>query len=304
MKILKLFVILYLFASGSLLAQRQGLTASFGDSLKIFNAFSFSPDGKKLYTSERILSHYNNGRPVYKTWGSGRPQITLYEYDLEDYKLSNKHQLSFANDSLDSTPHLNFSGTRLYFNSRRAIPGSDTLDGKLHIWFSEKTKDGWTEAQYLQEVNFPGFHSAYAQELVDGSLVYQSNMSGSIPGTDGVSSLDFWKSELKNGVFQKPVNVSALNSAFHEDQLVIDKTGKTIIFTRVEGNEIEPYISIMENGQWRNPRKLLLTSVPGFTEQSPRLSSDGKIFFFAHGSLVMHISLQELLTEEEIEILR
>ncbi len=297
-------ILMILLITSPLQGQREGFTV-FGDSLKIVGAFSFSPDGKHLYTSEPKIIAHKGSKAVYARWNKNkRLQLSLYVYDLDGNTLSNKRQLPFANDSLDSSPHVNFEGNRIYFNSRRPVPGSTELDGKGHVWYSEKTMDGWSDAKYISEINQKGYWSAYCQELKDGSLIFQSNIQKSVAVEEESSSLDFWKSDFINGQYQKPRPIDALNSKHHEDQIVVDQEESFVIFTRVEGDEMTAHISQKKGEKWTTPRELHLTSETGFKEQSPRLSPDGKTFFFAHGTLVMSIPLKEILTSEECKELK
>ncbi|MEQ9425318.1 MAG: hypothetical protein RJQ09_12915 [Cyclobacteriaceae bacterium] len=301
MRLILLVLLLTAFAAS---AQREGFKV-FGDSLEVYNAFTFSPDGKKLYTSEFTRITTPEGEPDVERWGDrNRPKVTLYEYDLIEGNPKNKRKLAFANDSLDSSPHLNFRGDKLYFSSRRPLPGADSLDGKAHVWFSEKQTNGeWSEANCFEEINEAGYYTMYAQELADGSIMYQSNVPGSVKNESGENSQDFWISEFKNGTYQEPQNVTSLNTGIQEDQLVVNRKNNLIIFTRNNDSEMYAFYSLKVNGVWNEPKELFLTDLPGFKEQSPRLSPDGQTFYFAHGLLVMSIPLAELLSEEDIKLI-
>ncbi len=270
-----------------------------GDSIKVYNAFTFSPDGRKMFTSEpHRIKNPDGGGLLLPRWGSrNRPWVTLYQYDLDDNSLPiNRNKLPFANDSLDSSPHINFSGDRIYFNSRRPIPGSTELDGVMHVWYSEKDASGnWSDPKYFEEINRKNYYSSYAQELGDGSVMFQSNIPGSVDDGQGKPSQDLWMSIQKDGRYQPPVNVENLNSTIHEDQLVINRNGDLIIFTRYDEKEMYLFYSTKKIGEWTEPVELFITDQGGFKEQSPRLTIDESNFCFAHGLLVMCAPLEELL---------
>jgi len=270
-----------------------------GDSLEVYNSFTFSPDGKKLYTSEPHRIHSPDSSGLYlPRWGAkNRPWVTLFEYDLNENNLPiNRRKLAFANDSLDSSPHINFAGNRIYFSSRRPVPGSDELDGVMHVWYSDKSEDGsWSPPRYFEEINRANYYSAYAQELSDGSILYQSNIPGGVVSKDGTSSQDLWISKYEGGKYGAPENVTALNSAIHEDQLVVNQASTLVLFTRYDEKEMHLFYSTKEGGSWTEPVELLITDVSGFKEQSPRLSIDEDQFCFAHGLLLMCAPLEEVL---------
>lgn len=214
-------------------------------------------------------------------------------------ELTAKRELEFSEGSLDAAPHMNFAGTRIYFNSRRPLPGRSQSDGKLHTWYAEKRNGKWSEAKPVERLNLDGIHTAYTQELADGSLVFQSDRPGSVKGGSGAPSLDLWIAKRRNGGYLEPENLSEVNSEDHEGSFVISRNGNLLIFTRALAREMQVYVSVRRQGVLQKPRKLHLTSAPGFVEQSPRLSPDGKTFYFAHNFVIMHIPLRELLTRGE-----
>jgi len=306
MKTLKLVIILYCCISMNAFGQRQGFISTFGDSIKITNGFSFSLDGKKLYTSERIPIGKQGGRHIWKTYGESRRLSTsLFEYDIIGNKLHNRKKVSIGNDSLDYYPCLSYDNARLFFVSRRVIPELNAADSShTHIWMSEKAGDEWGSSQYVEALNTIGYSSAYAQQLKDGSVIFISNIPGSVSGANGKPSLDFWISEWKNGAFQKPTNFEFFNTEYDEEHPFIDRTGNIFIFKRNINEESHVFLSIKENGVWRQPRQLYLSDLGSYDEHSPRLSSDGKTFYFSYSFTIMHIPFKELLSKEEIKILK
>ncbi|MDX1941121.1 MAG: hypothetical protein SFU99_11250 [Saprospiraceae bacterium] len=305
MKTLKLFLILYFCTSLNAFGQRQGLISTFGDLIKITNGFSFSPDGRKLYTSERTSVGKQSGRHVWKTYKGGRMAVTLFEYDLKNGNVYNKRKMSFANDSLDYYPNLNFEGNRIFFVSRRPAPQLNAPDSTFtHIWMAEKVGDHWNSPQYIEALNTIGYHSCYAQQLKDGSVIFISNKPGSKPGPNGNLSLDLWISEWKNGAFQEPINFEFFNSVDEEEQPYMDQTERIFIFKRNFNDESNVFLSIKENGKWREPRQIYLSDFGGYDEHCPKLSRDGKTFYLSYNLTIMHIPLKELLSEEEMKILK
>ncbi|MBK9154897.1 MAG: PD40 domain-containing protein [Chloracidobacterium sp.] len=280
-------------------AQRRGLTVSFGDSASIFNTFTFSPDGKRLYTSERIVSRMENGRPIFETWGDNRPKTSIFEYQIVNGELTGRKEVEFADGVHDFAPHMNFAGTRIYFNSRRPLADEEKSDGKLHSWYSEIQNGKWSRAKQVEGINLAGVHTAYVQELDDGSLVFQSDRAGSVAGRGGGPSLDLWITRRFNGRYLEPENLRSINSEYDEGAFVVSKNGKLLIFTRVVEREMEVCVSVKKQGEWEPPRPLHLTSASGFVEQSPRLSPNGKTFYFAHNALILEAPLRDLLNSEE-----
>ncbi len=78
---------------------------------------------------------------------------------IEEGKLTIPEMAPFTYDCIEGYPCFTPDGKRLYYISRRPVAGQDTTSVWGNIWFIDKTKDGWSEPEYLDSpVNDLGPH--------------------------------------------------------------------------------------------------------------------------------------------------
>lgn len=110
------------------------------------------------------------------------------------------------------------------------------------------------------------------------SLLFQSNRPG------GAGDHDLYLSVKKDGQWQKPVNLSLLNSNSFDGLSHISPAGDMILFTSNRGNEDvnnqDLYASIRKNGQWTKPVKLPAPVNTNHYDAMPAISPDGKWLYF------------------------
>ena len=124
----------------------------------------------------------------------------------------------------DDVPFFSPDGKRLYFISRRPLPG-ETQRGSEKIWYADRTADGWSVPQPLDpKVNSVDKHWQFS---LDGEKnIY---FAGRPPDSRGMS--DIYLARFSGGPYAKPVNLGdPFNTTAVEDTPFIAPDGSYIIF--------------------------------------------------------------------------
>ncbi|MBN2266405.1 MAG: ankyrin repeat domain-containing protein [Candidatus Aminicenantes bacterium] len=171
----------------------------------------------------------------------------------------------------DDVPFFSTDGKRLYFISRRPLPG-ETERGSERIWFVDRTTGGWTEPKPL-DPNVNSMHMHWEFSLDRSGNVF---FSGRPPDSRGMSDV-YW-ARFAAGAYQKPVNLGdPINSPGIEDTPFIAPDGSYLLFSR----QFDLWISFRgADGAWSEPVDL----GPGVNSPSielcPIVTADGKYLFF------------------------
>jgi outer membrane protein OmpA-like peptidoglycan-associated protein len=96
---------------------------------------------------------------------------------------------------------------------------------------------------------------------------------------------DFYISKKKDSIWQKGVELTALNTDDNEGAHCISADGRVLVFTgcnRPDGlGSCDLYISILTNGEWSKPKNMGSTVNSSNWEGQPSLSADGQALYFA-----------------------
>jgi Tol biopolymer transport system component len=242
---------------------------------------AFTPDGTTLYYLKDtpdfsfwtiVVSHFKNG-----TWST--PEVA-----------------PFSGQYADADPFITSDGSKMYFISNRPVNGKSKED--LDIWMMEKSGDGWSEPKNLGEpVNSTG-NEWYPTVASDRTLYFGSNRPG------GKGRNDLYSSKFVDGKYLTPENLGdPINTKDDEYEPYIAPDQSYLIFMagRPDGfGGFDLYISYKRDGKW-TPAKNLgeKFSSEGF-EYSPKLSPDGKYFFFTSTRGFGSQRLKKKLNYEEL----
>lgn len=229
---------------------------------------TFSPEGRTFYFVKStpdanfwtiVLSRFDNGK-----WTE--PQVA-----------------PFSGQYSDADEFITADGKRMFFISRRPVSSniSPNAAGKLDIWVMDKTGGGdWSEPKNLgTPVNSEG--SEYFPTLTnDGALYFGSGRKG------GKGGIDLYRSRLVNGRYQEPENLGdAINTQFDEFEPYIAPDESFLIFMaagRPDGlGGFDLFISYNRGGAWTNAQNLGAPINSAADELSPKITPDGKYFFWA-----------------------
>ncbi len=226
---------------------------------KLHSAPVFTPDGKEVYFSAMDFSiQYSEKIFVMKMINSSwtPPQIA-----------------SFSGSYFDGSPSISKNGEYLFFSSARKEDGSGMNETvERNIWFVEKVTDGWSSPKPLN-LGTPRWENG--SDMSDqGNLFFDSGdiyiIKFSPDGTEIAEKLS-----------------DAVNSDKTELHPCIAPDERFLVFysSRVGhygsgGGDL--YISFKDNGgKWQRAKNLGEQFNKGHLSTSfPRLSPDGKYFFF------------------------
>jgi ankyrin repeat protein/L-ascorbate metabolism protein UlaG (beta-lactamase superfamily) len=171
----------------------------------------------------------------------------------------------------DDVPFFSADGKRLYFISRRPLPG-ETQRGEERIWYTDRAPDGWAEPKPLDpNVNSVHKHWEFSLDR-EGNLYF----AGRPPDSRGAS--DIYVARLSNGAYEKPFNLGdPINTPGIEDTPFVAPDGSYLLFSR----QFDLWVSFRgPNGAWGEPIKLGPEVNSPSIELCPMVTADGKYLFF------------------------
>jgi Tol biopolymer transport system component len=222
---------------------------------------AFTPDGRTVYFTKSttnlgfwtiVVSHFRNG-----AWTT--PEVA-----------------PFSGQYSDADPFVSPDGKRLFFISRRPVPGFSRREP--HIWFVERTSAGWSEPKNVTILNGDS-GEYYPSVAADGTLYFAAIRPG------GKGRNDLYRSRIVDGAYQAPENLGEpLNSPLNEGDTVVAPDQSFLIVTITgrpdDMGASDLYISEHKDGAWSAPRHLGPKVNSKALEFCPILSPDGKYLFF------------------------
>ena len=225
----------------------------------------FSLDGKTFY--------FVKSTPDANFW-------TIVFSQLVNGKWSALQVAPFSGQYSDADEFITHDGKQMFFISKRPLSKATREPRKLDIWVMDRTATGWSEPRNLgSPVNSE--ESEYFPTLTnDGTLYFGSRRAG------GKGGVDLYRSRFVTGKYQEPENLGdAINTEFDEYEPFIAPDESFLIFMaggRPDGlGGFDLYISYNRNGRWTKAKNLGAPINSAADELSPRITPDGKYFFWA-----------------------
>lgn len=195
-------------------------------------------------------------------------------------KWSTPEIASFSGRYRDADPMLSPDGTKLLFASDRPVHGEEKHD--YDIWMVEKTSTGWSEPKHLEAPINSDYNEYFASIAANGTIYFSSNRPGA---KGGEGDADIYRSRLVDGKYSEAEHLSeAVNSAAFELDCVIAPDDSFLligVYGRPDGyGNYDIYISNNVNGNWTPAQNLGPKINTSARDYSPRISPDGKYFFF------------------------
>ncbi|MFN7949882.1 MAG: hypothetical protein U0Z53_31325 [Blastocatellia bacterium] len=228
---------------------------------------AFTPDGQTLY--------FVKSTPTFSFW-------TILVSRFAGGRWTEPEVAPFSGRYSDADPFITADGGQLYFISARPAPNAAPGAARnLDIWVMDKTATGWSEPRNLgAPVNSAGAEW-YPTLTRDGTIYFGSDRPGGKGGTD------LYCARLVAGKYAEPENLGAtLNTEFDEYEPFIAPDESFLIFMasgRPDGlaKSADLFISHRRNGAWTKAENLGEPINSNATEYAPKISPDGKYFFFA-----------------------
>lgn len=225
---------------------------------------AFTPDGITLY--------YLKASPNFSYW-------TMVSSAFRNGRWQAPAVVPWSGQYRDADPFLTPDGQHLYFISDRPVDGKAKED--LDIWVVDRQGSGWSAPRHLDApVNSPG-NEWFPTLAADGTIYFGSDREG------GLGKTDLYRCRRAGGAYGPAENLGPnVNSAFDEFEPLINADQTLLIFMasgRPEGKGGgDLYVSSSTDGTtWQPARNLGEPINSRFLEISPKVSPDGKWFFFA-----------------------
>jgi Tol biopolymer transport system component len=248
---------------------------------------AFTPDGKTLY--------FLKNTPSFNHW-------TIVVFREQNGKWSRPEVAPFSGQFSDADPFITLDGERFFFISTRPVNGKAKED--TDIWMMKKKDNGsgapasWSEPEHLAAVNSEA-NEWFPTVSKNGNLYFGSERPG------GKGRCDLYVSRLVDGKYQALENLGEpINTAANEVEPFIAPDESYLIFAGTGLPEsrgaYDLYVSFRRDGAWTKPINLgdKINSV-GW-DFSPKVSPDGKWFFFTSSRSFADKPLEKRLSYKEL----
>lgn len=248
---------------------------------------AFTPDGKQIF--------FIKNSPDFSYW-------TIVTSRLAGGKWTTPEVAPFSGQYRDADPFITADGRHFLFISGR--PSGDGPKRDLDIWIMDRQPDGaWSEPRRAGgDINSEA-NEWFPAMTGDGTIFFGSERAG------GKGGVDIWMARLVDGKYAPAENLgAAINGEANEYEPYVTPDGKTMIVA-VEGRAdslggFDLYLSTRgADGAWTPLKNLGKEINTPFWEFAPKLSPDGKTFYFAsnrrtqRGPRTKRFSYQELIDQ-------
>jgi Tol biopolymer transport system component len=226
----------------------------------------FSPDGREFAFARAAA-------PA----GSKDPNFQMYTMRLGTQRWEAPVLFPANGPSFDMDMEYSNDGNRLYWVGLQPVDGK--MPQGMRMYYSDRKGNGWGPAQLGPEAVNALDMVLYPSITADNAMYFPARAADSLGGTD------IYRSEFRDGKYQKPVNIGApVNTRDGESDLVVARDGSyMIVSSRREGGQGEGdlYISFRQpDGRWGALRNMGAGINSDKSEYCPKLSHDGKYLFF------------------------
>jgi ankyrin repeat protein len=225
----------------------------------------FSPDGKEVFICLQYRERY------------GERGQYIFHAQMENNQWTDLQNPSFTTKYRNGGGTFSKDGKRFYFHTNRPVEVGAEPNPSPHIWYVEKTKNGWGDPIYLGEtVNSEGFcGSPWMTD--NGTLYFSANR--------GTENTDVYRSRQVDGRFQNPEKLPVPISTHHYDSLsYVAPDESFLIIYRIDFtgpvNVRDLLIFFNQDDSWSEPKSLKDSlNLKGSDLLKACLSPDGKYLF-------------------------
>lgn len=235
---------------------------------------TFSRNGKEFFYGVNVAA---KAEIRYSKWVLGKwtePEVIM------------SHDIFGYND-----PMLSVDEKKMYFISDQAISGESQKD--YDIWYSERTNDVWSAPINAGPMINTESNEYYISFTESGAMYFASNTDAP-PGKG--NNFDIYKSEFKEGKFQKAVKMP-FNSEHYEADVFVAPDESYVIFAAEKPEGLgrgDLYISFQENGGWATPVNMGEPINDLGHQLCPFVTYDGKYFLFTSNQDIYWVSAEIL----------
>jgi Tol biopolymer transport system component len=221
-------------------------------------AGTFSPDGKEFFFTKVIEAP--NKHIMYTTIKDGKwtePSLSPISYECSE-----------------AEPHISPDGKKLFYASRRPLPGNTEVASSSNIWISNKSGNSWSKPYLLENPFKDNNFLMYVTSSNNGTIYFRSRR--------GV-----FLSRFIDGKYAEPEFLpEEINAPTKGNHPYIAPDESYIIFDTIRNppagfGSSDLFISFRKSdGSWTKAVNMgEIINSEGY-EVTPSVSSDGKFFFF------------------------
>jgi Tol biopolymer transport system component len=185
---------------------------------------------------------------------------------------------SFSGQYWDADPYFSKDGKTLYFISNRPVNEGQAMKD-FDIWKVDFDEGSWGKPTRLSPPINSDSSEYYPTFTDDGTIYFGSRRKG------GKGASDIYRSRLENGEYRTAENLGgSINTEGNEFEPFIAFDESFLIFMATPTESLDQgdfFISYNQNGNWTKAVKLPVPFNSDVTEFSPKVTRDGKYFFFS-----------------------
>jgi len=207
------------------------------------------------------------------------------QLDNEDFFISTKKEnewtgaknfRSINTHSNEGAQSITADGKAIFFAAKDRKGGYGNFD----IWMSYKVGDSWSAPANLGDAINSAYWESQPSISADGKTLYFCSKR-----PDGIGSYDIYKSEWKNGKWNKAENLGKTVNTEEEEQCpFIHHDNETLYFSskgHIGMGQADLFLTKKEKSGWSTPKNLGYPINTNFTESSLIVSSNGRNAYFA-----------------------
>ncbi len=241
---------------------------------------AFAPDGKTIY--------FLKDSPDFSYW-------TIFVSRFQNGRWTKPEIAPFSGQYRDADPFITVDGSKLLFISDRPVPGKAHRD--LDIWAMDWNGNEWGPPRNLGAPVNSESAEWYPTMAADGTLYFGSGRTG------GQGKTDLWRARLSGGHYTETENLGRpVNSELDEFEPYIATDQSFLIFmaeNREGRGDTDLYVTYQRNGAWTKPQSLPGSINSTASEYSPKISPDGKYFFWTSTRNLQNATPSKPLSTEE-----
>lgn len=186
---------------------------------------------------------------------------------------------SFSGRYSDVDPFLTPDGSRMYFISKRPLPGSGTVQPRdnFDIWYVDREGDDWSEPRHVEGPIATDGDEYYPAVAANGTMYFSGRRE------EGKRDYDLYRSKLVDGSYAEPERLGeAINSESHEIDVYVDPQERYLIFVsyREGQGRGDLYVSYNRAGEWTAAENLGDAVNTSAREFCPMVTPDGQTLYF------------------------
>ena len=233
---------------------------------------------------EHNLTISPNGDEMFFTTSSGdHKHYAIIHVQRKNNIWAKPEIASFSGNHSDMGPRFSPDGKKVYFCSKRPVPGSMEENSNYDLWVIDKHGESLSEPVHLGSPINTDKNEAFPSIAVNGTIYYHY-------WEEKGSESDIYFSRFKNGKYQRPQRLEfGISTEQYEGGPFIAPDESYLLFQAIRPDSYHKntniYISYKNHDNtWNKPVNLGEAVNSSGYPISPMVSPDGKYLFFATNS--------------------